>query len=60
MFTNTIMIDGQGYNWTNEKGEQVQMPSPSGVVYATGEGHYGNGYARITLVTSSENSNETG
>lgn len=60
MFTNTIMIDGQGYNWTNEKGEQVQMPSPSGVSYATGEGHYGNGYARITLVTSSENSNETG
>ena len=51
MFTNTIMIDGQGYNWTNEKGEQVQMPSPSGVVYATGEGHSGNGYAKIALVT---------
>lgn len=51
MFTNTIMVDGQGYNWTNEKGEQVQMPSPSGVVYATGEGHSGNGYAKITLVT---------
>lgn len=60
MFTNTIMIDGQGYNWTNEKGEQVQMPSPSGVVYATGEGHSGNGYAKIALVTGENSSSEMG
>ena len=50
MFTNTIMIDGQGYNWTNKKCEQVQMPSPSGVVYASGKGHHGNGYAKITYI----------
>lgn len=60
MFTNTIMIDGQGYNWTNTKGEQVQMPSPSGVVYATGEGHSGNGYAKIALVTGENSSSEMG
>lgn len=60
MFTNTIMVDGQGYNWTNEKGEQVQMPSPSGVVYATGEGHSGNGYAKIALVTGENSSSEMG
>lgn len=60
MFTNTIMIDGQGYNWTNEKGEQVQMPSPSGVVYATGEGHSGNGYAKIALVTGENSSSGMG
>lgn len=51
VFTNTIMIDGQGYNWTNEKKEQINMPSPSGVSYAIGEGHSGNGYAKITFVT---------
>ena len=60
MFTNTIMIDGQGYNWTNEKGEQVQMPSPSGVVYATGEGHSGNGYAKIALATGENSSSGMG
>ncbi len=50
VFTNTVMIDGQGYNWTNTKGEQVQMPNPTGGNYAAGKGHYGNGYARITYL----------
>ncbi len=48
IFTNTVMIDGAGYNWTNVKGEQVQMPNPSGELYDLGTGHSGNGYARIS------------
>ena len=47
-FTNTIMIDGAGYKWTNTKGALQQMPNPSGGYYASGVGHSGNGYARIT------------
>ena len=50
VFTNTVMIDGRGYNWTNTKGEKVQMPNPTGGNYAAGKGHYGNGYARITYL----------
>ncbi len=49
-FTNTVMIDGAGYNWTNVKGSQTAMPNPSGGTYALGVGHAGNGYARITLI----------
>lgn len=48
VFTDTVMIDGQGYNWTNVKEEQVEMPNPSGGTYALGRGQDGNGYARIT------------
>ncbi len=50
IFDNTIMIDGEGYNWTNEKGSQVAMPSPSGGTYALGIGHSGHGYAKITYM----------
>ncbi len=54
-FTNTIMIDGMGYNWTNEKQQQTEMPSPYGGNYELGKGHEGNGRARITY---NINSNE--
>lgn len=47
-FTNTAMIDGAGYKWTDVKGSQQQMPNPSSGNYALGVGHTGNGYARIT------------
>ena len=51
-FTDTVMIDGNGYNWTYVKGELKQMPKPGGGYYETGKGHNGNGYARISLVSS--------
>ena len=46
-FENTKMIDGLGYKWTTEIGEQTGMPSPSGEIEM---GHTGNGYARITYL----------
>ncbi len=49
-FTSTVMIDGAGYNWTNVKGSQVAMPNPLGGNYELGQGHLGNGYAKITLI----------
>jgi len=50
VFTNTVMIDGNGYSWTNEKGALQVMPNPLGGNYASGVGHSGNGYARITFI----------
>ncbi len=47
-FTDTVMIDGAGYSWTNVKGSLQQMPNPAGGYYASGVGHTGNGAARIT------------
>ena len=49
-FTNTVMIDGAGYNWTNTKGSLKSMPNPSGGYYENGYGHTVNGYAKITLI----------
>ena len=53
-FTNTVMIDGAGYNWTNVKGELTPMPDPASVgsYYASGVGHTGNGAARITQLSA--------
>jgi hypothetical protein len=51
-FTNPVMIDGNGYAWTNVKGSEQQMPNPSGGYYALGEGHAGDGYARIAFLHS--------
>ena len=51
VFTDTKMIDGSGYKWTNTKGSLEQMPNPSGGTYANGVGHSGNGYAKITLLS---------
>ena len=48
-FTNTVMIDGAGYNWTTEKGKYVGMPTHDGK--STMIGNKGNGYAKITLIS---------
>ena len=52
-FTDTNMIDGKGHTWTNEdvgiKSDNL-MPNPNGGYYASGVGHSGNGYARITYL----------
>ena len=50
IFKNTIMVDGNGYNWTTVKGKQTQMPSHDGTT--TVVGNSGNGYARITLIST--------
>ena len=51
-FTNTLMIDGDGYKWTDKKEEQIGMPSHSNNSIIMGNS--GNGYARITLVSIDE------
>ena len=51
-FTNTLMIDGEGYRWTDKKEEQIGMPSHSD--NSTITGNTGNGYARITLISIDE------
>ena len=50
VFSDTVMIDGAGYSWTTTKGSQVQMPKPDGTLYPLGQGHTGNGYAKITFI----------
>lgn len=47
-FTNTVMIDGNGYNWTSEKGDYIGMPSHDESTKMVG--NLGNGYAKITLL----------
>ena len=47
-FTDTVMIDGDGYKWTTEKGAYTGMPSHDGTGTITGNS--GNGYARITYI----------
>ena len=47
-FTNTKMVDGGGYTWTNVKGSQTGMPTHDGT--STMTGNTGNGYAKITLI----------
>lgn len=49
-FSNTVVIDGAGYNWTNTKGSLTLMPSPNGGIYSSSIGHSGNGYARISFL----------
>ncbi len=49
VFTETVMIDGNGYNWTTEKGEKIGMPKHDGTE-GTMDGNSGNGYARITYL----------
>ena len=51
-FSNTLMIDGSGYAWTNTKGSLQQMPNPSGGYYSSGVGHTGTGYAKITFISA--------
>ena len=47
-FTNTLMIDGTGYKWTEKKEEYVGMPTHDGLEKMVG--NIGNGYARITVI----------
>ena len=49
-FTNTLMIDGGGYQWTTAIGSLKAMPNPTTAngTYSSGAGHTGNGYSRIT------------
>ena len=52
-FTSAYMIDGKGYKWTSATvGAQTAMPNPrtASSTYGSGEGHTGNGYARITCM----------
>ena len=48
LFTDTIMIDGEGYKWTTEKETYTGMPTHDGT--GTMKGNNGNGYARITYI----------
>lgn len=47
-FTNTLMIDGNGYKWTTKKEEYVGMPTHDGLGIM--KGNIGNGYAKITII----------
>ena len=52
-FTKTVMIDGVGHTWTETDTGIITtnyMPNPSGGTYASGKGHNGAGYARITYL----------
>ena len=49
VFTNTVMIDGNGYKWTDKVGTSVVgMPTFDG--NSTMTGNIGNGYAKITPI----------
>lgn len=50
IFFDTVMIDGYGYSWTNEKNLQELMPSKSSGYYLLGTGNVGNGYAKVTYL----------
>ena len=54
-FTDAKMIDGSGYEWKNgeaDTSKTVGMPTTNGT--STENGHLGNGYARISLVSVDE------
>ena len=46
-FTNTVMIDGAGYQWTSTKGEQVGIPTTANQSIRE-NGYVGDGYCIIT------------
>lgn len=49
VFTNTVMIDGNGYKWTTEKSSTAEgMPTKDGT--GTMTGNSGDGYAKITYM----------
>jgi len=48
VFTDTVMIDGAGYNWTTKKETKTNMPTHDSLSVMTGNN--GNGYARITYL----------
>ena len=47
-FTDTRMVDGQGYSWTNTKSGKTNMPNHEGT--GTMIGNSGNGYTKITYL----------
>ena len=47
-FTDTVIIDGEGYKWATEKGSYTGMPTHDGS--SNMKGNTGNGYAKITYV----------
>lgn len=51
-FTNTVMIDGAGYSWTNVRGSYVKQPTADSQVQT---GQSGDGYIKITPLVASEN-----
>ena len=51
-FTNTTMIDGAGYSWTNVRGSFVKQPTYDSQVQT---GQAGDGYIKITPLVESEN-----
>lgn len=58
VFSDTIIIDGAGYTWTNEKNSTIGvnlMPNISGKYYDIGSGNVGNGAAKISQVTDNVN-----
>ena len=48
IFKNTKMIDGNGYNWTTNRGSLTGMPSFDGSTSIIGNNN--DGYAKITLI----------
>lgn len=52
VFDNTLMIDGAGYKWTTQKESLMLMPMPTEGTYASGRGHVGAGYCKISKVTN--------
>ena len=48
------MIDGNGYEWTTQKGSYIKMEDPYGNYV---DGKSGNGYARITLLEDPSQNN---
>ena len=53
-FRDTVMIDGDGYEWTTQKDSYTKMEDPSGNFV---NGKSGNGYARITLLEDPSENN---
>lgn len=48
IFQDSQMIDGAGYQWTAVKGSLLLMPNPLGGSYASGVGHSGSGFCKIS------------
>lgn len=53
-FKDTVMIDGEGYEWTNERLDYIQMQDPQGNYV---DGNSGDGYARVTLLEDPSQNN---
>ena len=52
IFTNTVMIDGAGYQWTSTKGAQVGIPTTANQSIRE-NGYVGNGYSIISWISPS-------